>query len=98
MTRLDDVSDIAWWVYVLWFGIGVLVGWWIGTLKGYPLLGAVLGVFTVVGWLIIALIPRRDVASGRYVADHATTSRPPDLPPGTMPPHPHSGTPPSDTA
>jgi membrane associated rhomboid family serine protease len=84
------VSDIPFWVYLIWCAVGVGVGWLIGTLRGYPLLGAVLGIFTVVGWIIVAMIPARD-RTRPPIAEHAVTPRPPDLPHGALPPHPDHG-------
>lgn len=84
------MSDIAWWVYVLWAVIGIVVGWWIGTVKGYPMLGAVLGIFTVIGWVIVALLPARGTRPlpATTSISHVKGERPADLPPGRLPQHP----------
>ena len=67
---------------VLGVGIGVLVGWWIGSVRGRPRLGALLGVLGLIGWVIIALMPRNYSPYGRPVdADlHVDAS--------SHPPHP----------
>lgn len=84
------MSDIAWWVYVVWLVVGVAVGWWIGSTRGYPLLGAVLGVFTVVGWVVMALIPRKGTASlpASTTFEHTDPHRPVDLAADRLPQHP----------
>lgn len=84
------MSDIAWWVYVVWLVVGVAVGWWIGSSRGYPLLGAVLGIFTVVGWVVMAMIPRRGTPSlpASTSIEHADAHRPADLPADRLPQHP----------
>lgn len=38
--------------------VGILIGWLIGRWKGRPVLGAVLGILGIIGWIIIAVIPR----------------------------------------
>jgi len=39
--------------------VGVLVGFLIGRAKGRPGLGALLGIFGCIGWIIIAVLPRQ---------------------------------------
>jgi len=75
------------WFIMVALVIGVLVGWAIGSVRGRPALGAVLGVFGVVGWIIALLIPRStpDFSSASF---EDKTARPADLPHGTLPPHP----------
>ncbi|MGH9270034.1 MAG: hypothetical protein ACRDZ2_02050 [Ilumatobacteraceae bacterium] len=82
--------DFEWWVYVVAGIVGVVVGWWIGSIKGYPVLGAVLGIFTIVGWIIMALIPARGSRPlpASTSIQHRETNRPADLPPDRMPQHP----------
>lgn len=75
------------WLIISALVIGVLVGWAIGSVRGRPVLGALLGVFGLVGWIIALLIPRStpDLSTSSFADE---TARPADLPPGTMPPHP----------
>ena len=71
--------------------VGVLVGWMIGRARGMPLLGALLGIFSLLGWIAIALIPRpQGPTSPVPVAPHHETThgRPDDLPPEQIPEHP----------
>jgi hypothetical protein len=84
------MSDIAWWMYATWALIGILIGWWIGSVKGYPVLGAILGIFSVLGWVIMALIPGRAPSSvaATTTITHSDAPRPPDLPHERMPQHP----------
>lgn len=46
-------------VITIALAIAVLIGFLIGRTKGRPALGAILGIFGIIGWIIIALIPRR---------------------------------------
>jgi hypothetical protein len=39
--------------------VSCAIGAWIGSTKDRTTMGAVLGVFGIVGWLIIALVPAR---------------------------------------
>jgi membrane associated rhomboid family serine protease len=75
------------WFIVVAVAIGVLVGWAIGGVRGRPVLGALLGVFGLIGWIIALLIPRSttDFSSASFDGE---TPRPPDLPHGTLPAHP----------
>lgn len=45
---------------VLMFAVSCGIGAWIGSTKDRTAMGAVLGVFGMMGWLIIALVPARD--------------------------------------
>ena len=47
---------------VAWLMVSAFVGYRIGTRKYRPMLGTVLGVFAVPGWLAIALMPRKEPA------------------------------------
>lgn len=43
--------------------IGAFVGHWIGTKKGRPTLGLILGaLFTMIGWIIMLVIPKKHPA------------------------------------
>lgn len=75
------------WFIIASLVIGVLVGWAIGSVRGRPRLGAVLGIFGLLGWVIVLLVPRPPDYSGATSLDDAT-ERPPDLPEGSLPPHP----------
>jgi uncharacterized membrane protein YfcA len=80
-------------VWVLLVGslvVGVLVGYWIGSVKGQPRLGAILGIFGIIGWIVMALLPKRTspVELPADAVHSATTDRPADLPHGALPPHP----------
>ncbi len=71
--------------------VGVLVGWMIGRARGMPLLGALLGIFSLLGWIAIALIPRpQGPTTPAPLAPHGTTThgRPDDLPAEQIPTHP----------
>ena len=82
---------MLWIVFPLAVVVGVLVGWMIGRSRGMPLLGAILGILGLVGWIAIALIPRpQGPTSPAPVAPHDTTThgRPDDLPAEQIPQHP----------
>jgi len=40
-------------------GVSCAIGAWIGSTKHRTVMGAILGVFGFIGWLIIALVPAR---------------------------------------
>lgn len=44
---------------VLGVAVSVLVGWWLGSVRGRPKLGAFLGLVGVIGWVIVLMLPRR---------------------------------------
>ena len=82
---------MLWIIFPLAVVVGVLVGWMIGRSRGMPLLGAILGILGLVGWIAIALIPRpQGPTSPAPVAPHDTTThgRPDDLPAEQIPQHP----------
>ncbi len=42
--------------------VAVLIGFLIGRTKGRPGLGALLGIFGIIGWIIIAILPSKSSA------------------------------------
>ena len=82
---------MLWIVFPLAVVVGVLVGWMIGRARGMPLLGAILGILGLIGWIAIALIPRpQGPTSPSPLGPHDTTThgRPDDLPAEQLPQHP----------
>jgi hypothetical protein len=57
--------------------VGPLVGWRIGVAKGWPVVGALLGLVAPLGWIVMLFVPRRS-PSPTYDAhlDHAHEHRP----------------------
>ena len=54
-------------VLFLFFLAGPVVGYLIGRRKGHPVLGAVLGLFFgILGWIVMAVIPRTVEAEARH--------------------------------
>jgi hypothetical protein len=45
---------------VAWLVVSAFVGYRIGTRKYRPMLGTILGMLTLPGWLVIALVPRKE--------------------------------------
>ena len=82
-----------WIVVVIFVGVavGVIVGWWLGSIRGQPVLGAILGLLSVFGWFLILLLPRKEpeaVESPASVPPIHEGPRPPDRPSESMPRHP----------
>jgi len=80
------------WIIVIGLVAGILIGWAIGASRGRPLLGAVLGVFGLVGWIVILLVPRPGPYSGAVDVgplEHHDPHRPEHLADGTLPRSPN---------
>lgn len=70
--------------------VGVIVGFWLGSRKNMPLVGAVLGLLGIIGWIIMILLPKRTLNTP--VADGAVvpppSAQPANLPSSQLPHHP----------
>jgi membrane associated rhomboid family serine protease len=86
------------WVIIAGVLIGVVVGWMIGWSRGRPVLGALLGVFGLIGWVVMFFVPRPETfpAADEYDLHHVDPRRPehphrdaaqppPSTPPDTSP-------------
>ncbi len=58
---MDTPTLVGWIIGIV---IGAIVGYWLGGKKGRPVLGLALGaVLTLIGWIIILVIPKKDGAA-----------------------------------
>jgi hypothetical protein len=48
--------------FLIALAVSCAIGAWIGSTKGRTAMGAVLGIFGIIGWLIMALVPARSTA------------------------------------
>ncbi len=51
---------MQWIVLLVVVTVGPFVGWRIGIAKGYPVLGALLGLVPPLGWIVMLFVPRRE--------------------------------------
>ncbi len=82
----------VWLIVAVGLVLGVIVGWWLGSIRGMPVLGAILGLTGIIGWAIVLVLPKRGPvplpASPILPPDSPTEHRPPDLPAERLPQHP----------
>ena len=68
VTQTSSSTYVNYPAFAVIFAIGMAIGFLIGRLRGHPILGAVLGIFGLIGWIIAAVLPRSADAQARHDA------------------------------